>query len=347
MAKSIEKQLKLFEKKHKKMLAYGIKHKLIFTYPDALFNRLRPYQVGGFPASIMLFIIEMCNGKCYDRSLLMQLAFSDCQIIQADVETLRVTAGEEYAEHSFVVTKEFGGNKEWVVDTSMGLIYDKDYYFKFENPTINRIITKEECMNYSETKEIIAGDFENDKYSLPLYLSFIEQCIKNSKWLGTIIYREKVLSELEKFKQAIGYDLIKAEIDEDIKLMYTDSKKLDEKFKIVRDKYGREFYRNGVQNPYYISPEEADEKEKQFHSIKDDEKKLNEYIDKIVQESVEHMQVEYEKTSLIALKRLEEILANPTVNFYDKCAFACQDISNNEDIKLINKESFLGRKSKK
>lgn len=309
------------------MLIYGIKHKLIFTYPDALFDRLRPYQIGGFPASIMLFITEMCNGKCYDRSLLMQLAFSDCEIVHADVETLRITAGEEYAEHSFVVTKDFGGDKEWVVDTSMGLIYDKDYYYSFEKPKINRIITKQECMDFIGTKEIIAGDFDNDKYALPLYLPFIEQCIRNSKWLGTLMYKEKVLSELEKFKQSIDYDKIKKEIDEDMQLMCKDPKKLDEKFGIVRDKNGREISRNGVLNPYYISQEELDKREKEFQSIKDDEGKLKEYMDRIVQESIEKTQIEDEKTSLIAQKRLEEILANPTANFYERCIYASQDIS--------------------
>ena len=322
-----KEKLKRFEKKHNKMLEYGIKNKLIFTYPDALFDRLRPYQIGGLPASIVLFITEMCNGKCYDRSLLMQLAFSDCEIVHADVETLRITAGEEYAEHSFVVTKDFGDDKEWVVDTSMGLIYDKDYYYSFEKPKINRIITKQECMDFIGTKEIIAGNFDNDKYALPLYLPFIEQCIRNSKWLGTLMYREKVLSELEKFKQSIDYDGIKKEIDEDMQLMWKDPKKLDEKFGIVRDKHGREISRNGVPNPYYISQDEADKKEKEFQSIKDDEVKLKEYMDRIVQESIEHMQIEDEKTSLIAQKRLEEILANPTANFYERCIYASQDIS--------------------
>lgn len=332
-----------YERKHNKMLINGIKKKLIFTYPDALFDRLRPYQIGGVPASIILFIIEMCNGKCYDRSLVMQLAFSDCKIVHADIETLRVTCGEEYAEHSFVVTKAFGGDKEWVIDTSMGLIYDKDYYFKFEKPKINKLFTKEECMDFMETKEIIAGDFENDKYALPLYLPFIEHCIKNSNWLGTIIYREKLLSELEIFKKSVNYDAIKAEIDEDIKLMKTDPKKLDEKFKIVRDKWGREISRNGIANPYYISKEDADIKEKELLSIEDNEDKLREYINKMVQDSVERRKVEDEKTSLIAQKRLEAILINPTANFYDKCIFSSQDISDNKDINLIKKKSINGR----
>lgn len=335
MKKLDENQLRIFEKKHYEAIINGMKHKLVFTYPNALFDRLRPYEVGGLPASIMLFIIELCNGKCYDRSLLMQLAFDDCEIIHADIESLRIFAGEEYAEHSFIVTKEFGKNKEWVVDTSTGLIYDKDYYYRLEKPKINKIITKQECMDFIGVKEIIAGNFENDKYALPIYLPFIEGCIENSNYLGTILYKEKILAELEKFKQAINYDNIKAEVDEDIKLMKTDPDILDVKFGIIRDKYGREISRNGIANPYYISPKEADEREKQFQSIKNDEEKLKEFMEDTIISSIIQLKLEEEKTSIIAKKRLEEISNNPTANFYDKCAYACQDINIHLKIKKI------------
>jgi len=126
--------------------------------------------------------------------------------------------------------------------------------------------------------------------------------------------------------------------------MKTDSKKLDEKFGIVRDKYGREISRNGVANPYYVSQEEMIEREKEWLSIKDDKEKRKEYITKIAEESIKRIQLEDEKTSLIAKKRLEEILVNPTSNFYDKCIYASQDISDNHDINLKKKKSLFKRR---
>lgn len=326
MGKLKEFKKKAFEFKHKKMLIYGIKNKKIFPYSDLVFNKLRPYQIGGMPASILLFITEMNNGFCYDRSLLMQLAFKDCEIVHADVETLRVMYDEGSPEHSFVVVKDRERNKEWVVDTSMGLIYDKDYYYKFEKPKINKVISKKECMDFIGTKEIIAGDFSKDKYALPLYLPFIENCVKNSRWLGTVMYREAVLKELEIFKKAIGYDDIVKEIQEDMALMKKDPKKLDEKFNIVRDKYGREISRNGVLNPYYVSPEKVDEMNAYYESIKDDEEKLETYFGEIVEESVKNMKMEAEKTSSIAKERLEEILENPTTDFYELMSYKSKKI---------------------
>lgn len=327
MGKMKEFKKKAFEFKHNKMLIYGIKNKKVFPYSDLVFNKLRPYQIGGMPASILLFITEMNNGFCYDRSLLMQLAFKDCEIVHADVETLRVMYDEGSPEHSFVVVKDHERNKEWVVDTSMGLIYDKEYYYKFEKPKINRVISKKECMDSLEIKEIIAGDFTQDKYALPLYLPFIENCVKNSRWLGTVMYREAVLKELEIFKKAIGYDDIVKEIQEDMALMKKDPKKLDEKFKIVRDKYGREISRNGVLNPYYVSPEKVDEMNDYYESIKDDEEKLGAYFGEMIEESVEKMKIEAEKTSLIAKERLEEILENPTTNFYDLASYKRREVA--------------------
>ena len=179
-------------------------------------------------------------------------------------------------------------------------------------------------MDFIYTKEIIASKFENDKYALPIYLPFIEQCINNSKWLGTCLYKEKVLSELEKFKQAIGYDAIRKEVYDDINLMYTDPNKLDEKFKIVRDKYGREISRGGIANPYYISLKEADDMEEYYLSIEDDEVKMREFNEKLVRESVERIENGEVKVSSLAKKRLEEILSNPTANFYEKCGYASQ-----------------------
>ena len=57
-------------------------------------------------------------------------------------------------------------------------------------------------------------------------------------------------------------------------------------------------------------------------------------MDRMVQESIEHMQIEDEKTSIIAQKRLEEILANPTMNFYEKYIYHSKDISENKNINL-------------
>ncbi len=94
-------------------------------------------------------------------------------------------------------------------------------------------------MQNPQISEILATDFDKDKFVLPLYLPIIESAIKRSNHILTVIYREKILSELEVFKKTIGYDSIKSEIESDIELIYKDPKKLDEKFGIERQTFPR------------------------------------------------------------------------------------------------------------
>ena len=60
----------------------------------------------------------------------MTLALNNCRVVHANIDSLCAIGPENMAEHAFVETNEFGGGKEWVIDTSIGLIFDKSYYYK-------------------------------------------------------------------------------------------------------------------------------------------------------------------------------------------------------------------------
>ncbi len=325
MVKSIDLST-LSEEKRKQLAkihnrqAWGFKNKKVFVYPSALFDALRPYCYGGFPVSIMVMINELCNGLCYDRAALMSLAFSDATIVYGNIESLRITSGEEYAEHAFVETKEFGGNKTWVVDTSAGLIYEKDFYYDLQKVKVNHIIPKEVIMQSPEIHDVINANFENDKYALPMTMPLIENAVKNSNWLGTLLYKDITLSELEDFKAAIHYDAIVAEIDEDLKSLRRDPHSLDEKFKIVRDKYGREISRNGIPNPYYISPEDADALQSRYNDVQDDPEVLLKLIAEDCETSFRQSEIERQENARRAKIRYAQIQQNPTANFYDEAS---------------------------
>ena len=186
-----------------------------------------------------------------------------------------------------------------------------------ENPKINKVFTKEQCMQNPEIKEILANDFEKDKYSLPMTMPLVEAALAKSRHIGSVLYRDNIQKELEYFKQAIGYDKIQQEIDEDIKMMKTNPAKLDEKFNIVRDEHGREISRGGVPNPYYKPMEEIQRENEYFESIKDNPTKLSEYFQALTEECYKEMMIENERISKIADTRLEEIALNPTANFYE------------------------------
>ena len=235
-----------FDKLERDWLYNGFKIGKVFSFNDALFDYLRPYSLGGIPVSILLFISEINNGHCYDRALLAQLAFDQCKLIHADLKSLRQRYGEASAEHAYIETNEFGGGNTWVVDTSMGLVYDKKYHDDFEKPKVNRVFTKEECMQSRLVQEVLASDFEEEKWLLVHILPNLEQTIENSNSLGTLLCRKKLREEIAKLKEAINFDAMQKEVREDMALMHDDPKALDKKFQIVRDQYCREISRCGV-----------------------------------------------------------------------------------------------------
>lgn len=309
-----------FLKNRDRLLVKGMKKGLVHRYPDILFDYLRPYSLGGMPASIVLFINELCNGKCYDRAELMSLAFDDAIVVHGDIESLRFIADGVSPEHAFVITKQFGGDKEWVVDTSAGLIFDKNFYYKLEKVKENNRYTKEEVMNFSEIKSIIASvnTFNDDKYMLTLTLPNIEKAVKNSNHIGTCLYRDKILKEIEMFKSKIGYFDMLSEVERDINLMKTDPIKLDEKFGIVRDKNGFEVSRNGIPNPYYVSIEDRIKIQEKFDKIKNNPNELKKYYGEMVKEIEQEHKDEENKLNKIVELRLEKIKENPTQNFYEE-----------------------------
>lgn len=316
----MDKRQQTINKKHYDAIIEGHKKGLVYKYPDILFDYLRPYVLGGVPASITLFVNELCNGKCYDRAELMSLAFDDAIIVHGDVKGLKELDSESNPEHAFVITKEFGSNKEWVVDTSVGLIFDKDYYYKIEEVKENKRFLKQDIMKFGgEIKSAIAGsfNFENDKFVLPLVLPKIEKVVKTSNHIGTVMYRDKILQEIELFKEKINYSAIEKEIEEDIQLMHRNPKKLDEKFGIVRDEHGFEISRNGVPNPYYISFEDRNKIQAEYDKIKDDQKALAKFYAKFKNKGQKDIKREEKLLKQRVAQRWEEIKEDPTQNFYE------------------------------
>ena len=113
-----ELKWKLFQKKSRALLIYGLKKGYIAPYDEELIEKLRTIYHGGIPASILLLSNGMSNGHCYDRALLMSRAFLDTEddvnLIYASIDSIKLNPlyikddDENYADHCFVerTTKE-------------------------------------------------------------------------------------------------------------------------------------------------------------------------------------------------------------------------------------------------
>ena len=176
-------------------------------------------------------------------------------------------------------------------------------------------------MQNPEVIEGLAINFDNDKFTLPITMPLIENRIKHSNHMGTVLYRNKILKEIELFKEAIGYDSIRAEIDADMEMLrkfgWEGSRKIDERLGIVRDQYGREVSRNGVPNPYYYTVEEMEEMNREYDEAMKTPETAEEWFNKITAKVNEEIQEEYNVAKSIADSRLEEIYDNPTINYYE------------------------------
>lgn len=303
-----KEKIKKYQEEQLALLKEGFEKGYISLYPDSVFDRLRPFSIGGIPLSLFLFLPELCNGYCYDRSMLMQLAFAKCHVVHADIEGLRVQDVE--AEHSYVVTNQIEDGP-WVLDTSTGLMYKKFWYDKMEKPKVNCIIPKRTCMKNPDILGILTTDYNQDKYALLLTMPIIENTIKNADPNNGYIsyaYKPKLKAELAKLKEAIGYDQMIAEEKENMRLMFTDPDALDKKLGIVRDKYGREVSRNGVPNPYYINQDDYVPTERLSDTN----------ISTFKLRPSKQLLQEFKETERKAKLRLKQIKKNPTQNVYEE-----------------------------
>ena len=226
MATKLE-QLKwtLHKKKYNLLFDYGVKHGLIHSYDKKLIENLRHIYYGGIPASILLLHGKLSNGHCYDRGTLITLGFGedDFQVVDADIDSLKLNPqfidecrynnlSENYPNHCFA-ERIMNDGTTWVYDTSVGLVFEKNLYYKMQNPKITKVNNRSTTLKFLYYDFQRDSDIERDKYALPLILPNIEACMHPTQ----PFYLEQLKKEIEILKTEIGYDSVCKEIEEDMK----------------------------------------------------------------------------------------------------------------------------------
>lgn len=178
---------------------------------------------GGIPGSILVLCNTLCQGYCYDRSVLITLGFGDddFNVIKAGIDGIKLNpeyieenkkfSSKDYDSHS-IAERIFSDGSRWIYDTSVGLMYDKRLYWIIERPDVRKINNKQATLDYKEYQDIKNADIERDKYVLPLVLPMIESIVDRTHCL----YKEEIKKEIELLKQRINYDAICQEINEDM-----------------------------------------------------------------------------------------------------------------------------------
>lgn len=215
---------KLYLMKRDILFEYGIRTGLIQMYDNELIKNLRHVYCGGLPASILLLHRDLSNGRCYDRGPLIALGFldDDFRVVDADIDSLRLNpkyideyrkglTSEYFPNHCFAERAKKDGST-WVYDTSLGLVFEKNFYYQLEHPIITKVNDRETTLNFLYEDFQRESDIEKDKDILPIVLPIIE----NSKEAVQPFYLENLQQEIEILKQELNYDEIYNEMKNDM-----------------------------------------------------------------------------------------------------------------------------------
>ena len=121
-----------------------------------------------------------------------------------------------YADHCFLerITKD---GKHLIYDTTSGFIYDKDLYWKMENPQVRKINKKSTIIEMTEIEDSsFPEDLERDKYSSTLILPIIEINYDEPTEMYSKLGIELLQREVEHYKKLINYDDIVKEVEDDM-----------------------------------------------------------------------------------------------------------------------------------
>lgn len=222
MATELEvKRWQEYNKNYREKFLAGIKSGQIRTYEQGFLDKLDRYYFGGLPLSIVLLCNKACNGFCYDRAVFVALGLEDEDYVavNADINSLRLNPiyidekdeNPNYANHCFVIKKDKDG-KEYVYDSSVGLVFDKSWYDEVEKPVVTRVMPKEEVMTFDDYRYFKSTDLELVKYALPLIMPTYDALAM----IGQPYYTEELRRRLALFKEYVGYEKLKREMEEDM-----------------------------------------------------------------------------------------------------------------------------------
>lgn len=214
---------RLYNIKKDIMFEYGRKHNLIFLYGKEYIDKLRDIYHGPIPLSLLLLLDYTSNGFCYYRGPLVAYGFldDDFECIDASIDSIRfnpeliyqvregILDENLYGDHCFVVRKLEDGS-EWVYDASLGLIFEKKFYFALEHPKIRVRHNKDETLEFLEYECPRTNNLENDKYTLSFILPAFESNIVPLQ----DFYTDTIKREIELLKEKVRYDDIVKEMRE-------------------------------------------------------------------------------------------------------------------------------------
>lgn len=214
----------LFKIKREAMYQYGLKHNKVFVYDEEIISKLRNYYFGAFPLSITLLFEKTVNGFCYDRTTFIVYGFldDDFEYVSGDADSIKLDPevidqynkgllDDLYGEHAIIVRK-VDESLELVYDVALGLIFEKNFYYKLENFKPRVIRGKKETIDRANLECDDGSNLEQDKYLLCTLLHLFERTRPVQEF-----YSDYLNNEIRLLKEKVGYENLVKELEEAIK----------------------------------------------------------------------------------------------------------------------------------
>ena len=212
------------DKEKLKLLNDGIKNGLVSQFDDSLIIKLRNLYLGVFPGSVFIYMKKSLSYSDYDKIRLLTVALEDedFKLVHGKIDSIRNTEEVKYAEkfikntifddasfnynYWFEVSK---GGRTWIYDLFSLLKFDKELYYKIENPAIDKVYTKNviEKKFYDKDEDpkinrsINIEDSNNDIF-LTILIPSLEEKMRDSE------YYEYLKAELTRIKKELNYEQV-------------------------------------------------------------------------------------------------------------------------------------------
>lgn len=210
MFNSIKKVLYFSEKNH--LLKKGIEDGNIVPFDEEFYEKMSHTYISCLPVSMHIKYLKPMfgPGKCYDRSLYMFFCFPNAVLVRADNKDLELKYGKEFAGHGWI---EMDG---YCYDPTLLHRFKKETYYEIYKPYNIFKTTTEEYKNCSDSNRRLYEDVINTKLS--------DFRPKGRKRLDLFVMIP-LIQMLAETKTSMD---LKKELDEYLKLIQYDGKKIDE-----------------------------------------------------------------------------------------------------------------------
>lgn len=180
-------------------------------YEDELIEKLRDIDYKGIPLSIILLCHPLCDRQCYAMSMNITRGMEHFLLVRGDINELDLNE-DGYPNHGWVEKDGF------VYDTTFGIKWEKDLYYKIFEPNVKEIIDEKSINDYPDYQELLMeGEGTISPMRFALILQYIEALENEDPQINhQLLERELQIvrekrnitytfsnDEVEKFKQII------------------------------------------------------------------------------------------------------------------------------------------------